>query len=477
MLQQHNNIHYEPVIGLEVHIQLNTLTKLFSSDKALFSTIPNQHISAITIAHPGTLPVVNKKAITLAIQLGILCHCDIQEKSYFERKHYFYPDLPKGYQITQNKYPICIGGYIQVPHPIFIHHIHIEEDAGKSIHQQTKSYIDYNRAGTPLLELVTMPCIHSAEDAALFLTQLRKWVRWTNISDGNMEEGSIRCDVNISIRKQGDTTLGTKVEIKNINSIKFVKKAIEVETQRLIKCLEQQEKIIQETRSFHPHTLTTSAMREKEQAHDYRYLLDPDLPPILVTKEMIENAKSMLPILPEEKQKQFIEKYHLSPYDATQLTEDIAVCKFFEQITHYNQQYKSIANWIQGPIKQILNEQQISIQQLPFNIQQLSSIINMVEMKQISFSQAATQLLPKLTHTQIDPIILAKELNILLSSESAEIDTWIDMVLLQMPDKVKEYKQGKKGLLGLFVGAVKKMSHGKADPSIVTKLLEEKLLK
>ncbi len=296
---------YETVIGLEVHARLSTKSKLFSSDANAYGAEPNENVGVITLAHPGTLPKTNKKAIEYAVIMGIACNCTINQKNYFARKHYFYPDLPKGFQISQHAVPVCSGGFVTITSSagernIKLHHIHLEEDAGKSIHDMDDnfSYIDYNRAGTPLIEIVTEPDMHSAEEAGLFVTELRKLVRWINICDGNMEEGSLRCDANVSVRLKGETKLGTKAEVKNLNSIRNVRKAIEFEVERMIVMLEKGEKILQQTRSFDALNDTTFAIREKEEANDYRYFPEPDLPPLNISTDYIIDIKRLLPAWP-----------------------------------------------------------------------------------------------------------------------------------------------------------------------------------
>lgn len=320
---------YETVIGLEVHAQLLTRSKLFCSDSIAFGLEPNTAISPITLAHPGTLPKMNRKAIQLAIRMGLACHCEIVKENYFVRKNYFYPDLPKGYQVSQHTTPICKGGYIVIKldtgnKTIQLNRIHLEEDAGKSIHDvdRDNTCIDYNRAGTPLIEIVTEPCLSSSEEAFLFLTELRKLVRYLDVCDGNMEEGSLRCDANISVRKKGEIKLGTKVEVKNLNSIRNVKKAIEFEEQRLIECLEKGETIIQQTRSFDADKGTTFPIREKEEADDYRYFPEPDLTPFHLTDVLIENIRKAIPALQQERVQNYVKEFRLSEYDAEVLTEE-----------------------------------------------------------------------------------------------------------------------------------------------------------
>lgn len=473
---------YQAVIGLEVHAQLSTNSKLFSGDSIAFGNAPNTQVSPIALAHPGSLPKLNQRAIEFAVKMGLACNCTIAKQSFFARKNYFYPDLPKGYQISQHTHPICIGGFVTIKtnkgeRAVQLNRIHLEEDAGKSIHDQDpdNTCIDLNRAGTPLIEIVTEPDLFSAEEAWQYVTEIRKLVRWINICDGNMEEGSLRCDANISVRLREDSQLGTKVEVKNLNSIRNVKKAIEFEINRIINELEKGNPIQQQTRSFNADNDTTFAIRDKEEANDYRYFPDPDLPAIQLTKEYIESIKNQLPALPHHLIQFYQSTYQLSAYDASQLCEEKSIANFFEQTIQLTSHYKMVANWILGPIKQLMNDSQKNIQGLGLTPIQLANLIELIESGKINFSTAASKLLPAMLHNSTAPIELAESLNLLQVSDSNELELWINAVIQAMPDKVKEYQKGKKGLIGLFVGEVKKKSKGKADPKVVTELLEQKL--
>jgi aspartyl-tRNA(Asn)/glutamyl-tRNA(Gln) amidotransferase subunit B len=425
--------------------------------------------------------MVNKKAIELAVRMGLACNGTIQEKSFFARKNYFYPDLPKGYQISQHTIPIVIGGTIHVEAEnsisnIRLNRIHLEEDAGKSLHDQHEKYsaIDLNRAGTPLIEIVTEPDIRSADQAAAFLTGIRQLVRYIGVCDGNMEQGSLRCDANISARKKGDQKLGTKVEIKNLNSIKNLKKAIEFESERLISLLEKGESIIQQTRSFDANTGTTDAMRTKENADDYRYFDDPDLSPIVLTEQFISSVKTEMPLLPKERYQLFKTKYSLSDYDALQLTGDADTANYYESVCSHSTSYKSIANWLLGPVRAWLNENEDSL--FPIEALQLSNLILLVDSGKVSFSAGSTKLFPALiSNPSANPEKLAEEMQLIQESDSASLEPIIDAVLLALADKVAEYKKGKKGLLSLFVGEVMKRSKGKADPKKTNDIILEKL--
>jgi aspartyl-tRNA(Asn)/glutamyl-tRNA(Gln) amidotransferase subunit B len=476
------NSKYEAVIGLEVHAQLSTNSKLFCGDSIVFGAEPNTQVSAISLGHPGTLPRTNKKAVEFAVKMGLACNCEIEQHNFFARKNYFYPDLSKGYQISQHTAPICKGGYVTIKvngeeRKVQLNRIHLEEDAGKSIHDQDEHYsnIDYNRAGTPLIEIVTEPCMHSAEEAYQYVTAIRKLVRWLNICDGNMEEGSLRCDANVSIRERGSKGLGTKVEVKNLNSIRNLKKAIEVEIERMTGLIERGEKIIQQTRSFDASNDSTFALRDKEEANDYRYFPDPDLAPFNLTKEYIQNINLKLPELPESLANKFQKAYGLSEYDALQLCDEKETAEFFSSTIEYTKNCKAVANWIIGPIRQYLNENSLTHSQLQLSPKNIADLIAVVEEGKVSFSVASSKLLSKMIETGREPMQLITELNLLQVSNSNELTQWIDTAIANMPDKVAEYKKGKKGLIGLFVGEVKKLSKGKADPKVVTELIREKL--
>ncbi len=476
------NGKYEAVIGLEVHAQLQTHSKLFSGDSASFGAEPNTHISPITLGHPGTLPKTNKMAVEYAIKMGLACHCEIEQYNYFARKNYFYPDLPKGYQVSQLTTPVCKGGYVSIrtkngEKNVTLNRIHLEEDAGKSIHDADENYtcIDYNRAGVPLIEIVTEPDMHSAEEAFQYVTEIRKLVRWIGVCDGNMEEGSLRCDANVSVRLKGENRLGTKVEVKNLNSIRNVKKAIEYEIERMIEMREKGETIIQQTRSFDAETDTTFAIRDKEEANDYRYFPEPDLTPFHLTEEFISGIKASLPALPHELYSHYL-SLGLNEYDASQLCDEKSTAEYFEQVTKFSNHYKAIVNWMLGPLKQVVNENNISFKEMSLTPKALASLILIVDEGKVNFSVASLKILPVLLqNTEKDPLHVATELNVLQVNRSADIEAWVNEVLNKMPDKVVEYKKGKKGLIGLFIGEIKKVSKGKADPKVATQIFEDKL--
>jgi aspartyl-tRNA(Asn)/glutamyl-tRNA(Gln) amidotransferase subunit B len=477
------NDKYEVVIGLEVHVQLQTNSKLFCGDSASFGADPNTHISPITLAHPGTLPRMNKKAIEFAIKLGLALHCEIEQKNYFARKNYFYPDLPKGYQISQHTTPICKNGFVKIKvndeqRNIQLNRIHIEEDAGKSLHDVDENFtaIDLNRAGVPLLEIVSEPDLHSSDEAFAYITELRRLVRWLEICDGNMEEGSMRCDANISIRLKGEKKLGTRVEVKNLNSIRNVKKAIDLEVIRLIDIVESGAAIVQETRSFDADNNTTFSLRSKEDADDYRYFADPDLTPFHITDQFLQEVKDSLPPLPEALEIKYKEVFQLPAYDAQVICSDKEQVNYFEEIIKHTTNYKAAVNWLMGPIKSYLNDHSIELEAFPLSPEKTASLIQLVSDGKVNFSIASTKILSALIQApQKNPLEIVTELNLLQESNNDSVASWVDEVINKMPDKVKEYRSGKKGLIGLFAGEVKKLSKGKADMNLVNKLLAEKL--
>ena len=476
---------YEAVIGLEVHAQLATKSKLFCSDATNFGAAPNTQISPITMGHPGSLPKTNKKAVEFAIKMGLACNSTIVKENYFARKNYFYPDLPKGYQISQHTTPICAGGKIQIKvgnqkRYVQLNRIHLEEDAGKSIHDidPTHTLIDLNRAGTPLIEIVTEPDLFSAEEAFAYLTEIRKLVQWLGICDGNMEEGSLRCDANISVRLKGEKKLGTRVEVKNLNSIRNVKKSIAYEIARMIEVLESGGTITQQTRSFDASNDTTFPLRDKEEANDYRYFPDPDLAPFVLSDTYINEIKLGLPILPDALEEKLMKQYQLNSYDATQICESLNTVKYFEATAKHTSNYKSVANWMLGPIKSYLNEVGLDYSNLGLQPNILADLIRIIDAGQFNFSVGASKILPQIADgKKTDILAVATELNLLQVYNADTLEKWVDAAIASMPDKVIEYQKGKKGLIGLFIGAVKKISQGQADPNKVSELLIQKLNK
>lgn len=475
---------YEIVVGLEVHIQLNTQTKLFAADETSFGAAPNTHISPITLGLPGVLPKINKAVVEKAIKMGIACHCKINEVTYFDRKNYFYADLPKGYQISQDNAPICTGGYIEinqngVSKPIALTRIHMEEDAGKNNHELDSEFslIDLNRAGVPLLELVSEPDIRSSDEAYAFLTEIRKLVRYLDICDGNMEEGSMRCDANVSVRLKGETSYRDRVEVKNMNSIRNVKRAIDFEVKRQIDIYEQGGVVEQETRSFNQADGSSFTLRSKENAHDYRYFPEPDLPPLIIKSSDINQIKAAMPALPKELALQFIHEYQLSAYDAGILTDEKETATYYCELIQHASNYKSAANWVINEVKSYINDKGILLNEFKVSPKQLAEIIQLVDDSIVSSSAAKQLFLQFAEGNELSAIALAEQLNLIQSSDSDELIAWVNQVLAKFPDKVSEYKKGKKGNINLFMGEVMKLSRGVADPKATTKLLQEQLNK
>ena len=474
---------YELVIGLEVHAQLMTSSKLFCGDATAYGAAPNSQVSPVSLALPGTLPKLNEKAIALAVRLGLALDCEIEQNNYFARKNYFYPDLPKGYQISQHTAPICKNGHVIIQtatdkKSILLNRIHIEEDAGKSIHDAAAhaTCIDLNRAGVPLLEIVTEPVMHSADDAYLFLTELRKIVRWLDVCDGNMEEGSMRCDANISIRLKGEQSLGKRVEVKNLNSIRNVKKAIEIEFDRLVQLQENNQPIIQETRSFDADNQTTFSLRSKEDAEDYRYFPEPDLPPFIISEAYIQEIFSAIPVMPEQKKTMYCSTLDLSDYDAAQICNEKDDVLFFDELIKHTTHYKAAVNWFIGPIKYYCQENKIELSAFPLSKQQIAELIELTASGAVQFNIAAQKILPlMIANVQETALTIARQLNLIQEKNETALSVWIEEVLASMPEKVIEYKSGKKGLIGLFSGAIKKRSNGKADMQLVNQMLERYL--
>ena len=474
---------YEAVIGLEVHAQLNTRSKLFSGDANAFGSLQNTHVSPITLGHPGTLPRMNKLAIEQAIKMGLVCGSEISKSNYFARKNYFYPDLPKGYQISQHTTPICIGGEVHIvtsegERNIKLTRIHLEEDAGKSIHDQHESLtlLDYNRAGVPLIEIVSEPDMHSAEEAAAYLTEIRKLVRWIGVCDGNMEEGSLRCDANVSVRLKGATQLGTRVEVKNLNSIKHLRHAVELEIDRLIELTEKGIDIIQETRSYDADKGITFAIRTKEDAEDYRYFPERDLAPFEFDDSFVEGLQKTIPELPSIRSIRYKNEYGLSDYDALQLTEEKELSDLYDTLAEATTHKKVLANVLIGPVRSYLSEYDLNWTAVKIAVENWCKLLDLVADGKVGFSVAVQKLLSAmLKDNSIDPLVLALDLDLIQDANQDEIKNWVLQVLQNMPDKVEEYKKGKKGLMGLFIGEVKKISKGKADPQKTTTLFNEYL--
>tara|TARA_B100000530_G_scaffold331403_1_gene276089 strand:+ start:306 stop:1754 length:1449 start_codon:yes stop_codon:yes gene_type:complete len=476
---------YETIVGLEVHVQLNTNSKAYCSDANLFGQPPNTCISPISMGYPGTLPKINKEVIKSAVRLGLALGCDITKYNLYARKNYFYPDLPKGYQITQDKTPICTGGYVEINRlkkeekKIMLTRIHMEEDAGKSIHDLDPfhSLIDFNRAGVPLLEIVSEPEITSSEEAYQYLYEIRKLVRHINVSNGNMEEGSLRCDANISVRPKGEKKLRNRVEVKNINSIKNVMKAIDLEVERQINCYENNEEVNQETRNYNAHNNTTTVLRTKEDAHDYRYFPEPDIPPLIIEDDFIETIKKDMPPLPKELYNKYTSDYKLSDYDANCLIDDKALAELFNDIIQYTNSYKTVANLIMGTIKSYLNEKSLAIQELNIDCKHIAELAEMIDNNQVSHLIMSQKLFPAMISSKDGPSKIAKSNGWIQADDTNIIEKHAEEVIKKYPEKVQAYQNGNTNLLGLFMGEIMRETKGKLNPKSINDILQKKLKK
>ncbi|MBX2898724.1 MAG: Asp-tRNA(Asn)/Glu-tRNA(Gln) amidotransferase subunit GatB [Cyclobacteriaceae bacterium] len=474
---------YDIVIGLEIHAQLQTASKIYSADAAQYGGAPNTHVGVITLAHPGALPKLNRKAAEFAIKMGLACTSEISRYQVFDRKNYFYPDLPKGYQLTQDRTPICKGGFIVLStntgeQNIPLNRIHIEEDAGKSIHLENEpdTLVDFNRAGVPLIEIVTEPAIHSSEDAANVVTEVRRLVRYLDICDGNMEEGSLRCDANVSLKLKGAKELGKKVEIKNMNSMRHVQRAIDFEVQRQLDILERGESVVSETRTYDATTGQTYGMRTKEELNDYRYFPDPDLSPLVVSDEWLNAIKASMPALPRELREKFISNYKIPAYDANVLTQSKELAHYFDETCRYTTNYKAVSNWLMGPVKSYLNENGIEANQLSIKPATLASVIKLVEGGTVSFAAASQKLFPQLiANPHADPTHLAQQLNLVQESNPDALLPVVEQILNEFPLKVEEFKKGRTAILTMFMGEAMKRTKGKADPKLANELFLKKL--
>ena len=474
---------YEVVIGLEVHAQMLTKSKAYSNDVNEFGAIPNSNVSVISLGHPGTLPKMNKKTIEYAIRLGIACEAKIAEHQYFARKNYFYPDLPKGYQITQDKTPICTEGRIYIKDDngnekaIHLTRIQMEEDAGKSMHDVDvhDTLVDLNRAGVPLLEIVSEPDLRSSQEAYNYVTEVRKLVRYLDICDGNMEEGSLRCDANISVRLKGADEFGTKVEVKNMNSIRNVQKAIEFEIIRQIEAIEKGETIAQETRSFDALKNRTLSMRSKEAANDYRYFPEPDLQPLVIKQDQIDEIKSEMPALPRDLFLKYTKELGLSDYDAYNLTDSKEIALFYEKVIGHTTNYKAAANWIMGDVKSYLNQRGLEIGDFPVSPKTISQLIKIIDDVKISTTVASQKIFPELLNGKSDPLAIAESMNLIQDSNEDAIVGFIQEVLKQHPNEVERYRNGDKQLVGFFMGQLMRISQGKADPKAANQLMRKTL--
>ena len=475
-----NDNKYEVIIGLEVHAQVLSESKLFSTSSTKFGSEPNTQVSLVDAAFPGMLPVINEHCIKQAVKTGIGLKAKINKRSIFDRKNYFYADLPQGYQISQYKDPIVGEGSVTLDMPngeknIGIERLHLEQDAGKSIHDidPQNTLVDLNRSGVALMEIVSKPDLRSLDEVNAYIKKLRSIMRYLGTCDGNMQEGSLRADVNVSVRKKGSKDFGTRCEIKNVNSIKFMQMAIEYEANRQVDLIEDGQTIDQETRLFDTKKNETRSMRSKEDAHDYRYFPDPDLLPLEVSDDFIENLKSEIPELPDEKKKRFIEKFKLSPYEANILVSDIETSNYFENVIKKSD-VKLATNWIIGELFAALNEKNLEITESPISAGNLSKLINLIKDGTISGKIAKT-VFEQMMEGDKDPKKIVEEKGLKQESDPKALEALIDKVIDDNRDKATEYKSGKVKLFGFFVGQVMKVSGGKANPQLVNEILKKKL--
>ena len=479
---QNKNIEWESIIGLEIHVQLDTKSKLFSGASTQFGADPNIQACNIDLGMPGVLPVLNEKVLKMAVKFGLAINATINSPTKFVRKNYFYPDLPKGYQISQLDSPVIEHGSLEITtkngkvKKVGITRAHLEEDAGKSLHEEFEGQtgIDLNRAGTPLLEIVSEPELNSAEEAIAYLKSIHSIIKYLEISDGNMAEGSMRCDVNVSVRKKGSKKLGTRTETKNVNSFRFIEKAIHYEINRQIGVLESEKKIIQETRLYDSKLDKTIPMRTKEYANDYRYFPEPDLLPVYLEREFVQSVREKMPELPEDKKLRFCKDYALSEYDANVLVADKSVANFFEEVVKVSKAPKLSANWVMGEFLAYLNKENLKVKDAKVDSSSLGKLLIRIEDSTIT-GKIAKDVFEVMWKEKEEPDQIIKSKDLKQVSNKKEIQQIIDVVIKQNPSQLKEYKSGKDKLFGFFVGQVMKSSQGKANPKEVNKILREKL--
>lgn len=472
---------YEAVIGLEVHAQLLTESKAFAPVSTEFGGSPNTQVTPLCLGHPGTLPVLNENLVRYIIKMGLATDCDIAQKSIFARKNYFYPDLPKGYQISQYETPICQDGHINIeaedgPKTIGITRIHMEEDAGKSIHDQDPYHtlVDLNRAGVPLIEIVSEPDIRSPKQAYEYLKRIKQIVQYLEICDGNMEEGSLRCDANVSVRPIGQEEFGTRTELKNMNSFRNVERAIQYEIDRQIELIEEGGKVVQQTLLWDANKMETRLMRTKEEAHDYRYFPEPDIPPVVVTDAMLDDIKEELPEMPDVRKNRFQKEYEMSDDDAYNLTENRYLADYYEEVLEHTDNPKAASSVVLTEVLRVLNEKSIDIREFSVSPERLGGLIRLREEDKIS-SSAMTEIFDAMVEGEKSAEEYAKEMNLMQVSDTGFLEPIVDDVLAENPDEVERYQDGKKGLIGFFIGQVMQRSRGKANPQLVREMLTKKL--
>lgn len=481
------NNKYETVIGLETHVELSTETKMFCGCKLSFGEKPNTYTCPVCLGHPGSLPVVNKKAIESAVKIALALNCSISEHTIFHRKNYFYPDMPKNYQISQYDLPVGVGGYIDINmgsyvRKVKITRVHVEEDTGKLIHigstgrisEADYSIVDFNRAGTPLIEIVTDPDIKSPEEAKQYMITLRNTLLMLNVSDCSMEEGSIRSDANVSVKLTTTDKLGTRTEIKNLNSFKFLQKGLEYEVERQIDVLESGREVIQQTRHYDNKTQTTKVLRQKEEAHDYRYFPDPDLVPMKILPDWINEIKSTLPELPGAREKRYKNSLGLSDYDSAFMANDFEISSYFEETLKHHNNAKSVCNWIMGDFSAFINKDQVTLKESKISPENLADLVKMIDRQEIN-SKIAKSVFEEMYDSGESPqeIILKKGLKQI--SDTGELEAIINEVILKNPDAVSQYKSGKVKAIGFLVGQIMAKTHGKANPQIVNEIIVKKL--
>jgi aspartyl-tRNA(Asn)/glutamyl-tRNA(Gln) amidotransferase subunit B len=476
------DMNYEPVIGLEIHAQLKTKTKIFCGCSTRFGALPNTHVCPVCLGMPGVLPVLNRTVVEYAMKMALATGCSVEGTSRFARKNYFYPDLPKGYQISQYELPIARNGHVNITledgstKRIGITRIHMEEDAGKLIHDPDRpvSYVDYNRTGVPLIEIVSEPDMRSPEEAGAYLRHLRAVLRYLDISDGNMEEGSFRCDANVSIRPKGEKEFGTRTELKNLNSFKFVEKALAYEIARQIQALDQGEEIVQETRLWDSEKSRTISMRGKEEAHDYRYFPDPDLVPLVIDNTWISEVEKQLPELPEQRRARFMADFDLPEYDARVLTASREFADYFEDCLALVNKPKIISNWMMGELTALLNAKALAIAESPISPQRLAGLIKLIDAGTISGKIAKT-VFDEMAGCDKDAQTIVEQKGLMQVSDQGAIEEIVDRIVADNPGEVEKYKGGKKKLFGFFVGQVMKETRGKANPQVVNEILKKRL--